>query len=161
MNRSIRPTSILACAWIASPAVSVLAAPTLDEVFQSVNESIETPADPTPLLAALAMIVGAILLVVVWNNRRPSASRRPVGLNSPSRLTRELARAARLKRSELRQLRAAAEAMQLESPMTLLLCPSLLASAMKNPEIRVDRSVLASVARRLIVDAPPGPSRSS
>jgi hypothetical protein len=159
MTRRIRQARLLDVALIAlSATTTTSAAPTLDQVFQSLNESIQTPADPTPLLAALATIAGVILLVVVWNNRQPRTSRRQVGLNSQSRVTREVARALRLKRSELRQLRAAAEGMQLKSPLTLLLCPSLLASAMKNPKVRADRSVLASVARRLLNDVA---SRSS
>lgn len=131
------------------------AAPTLDEVFRSVNESIETPADPTPLFAGLLAIAGVILLVVVWNSRKPRSPRGPAGLNNPSRVTREAARALRLRRSELKQLRAAADGMGLESPLTLLLCPSLLASAMKHPEVRADRSVLASVARRMLGESRP------
>lgn len=126
------------------------AAPTLDEVFRSVNHSIETPADPTPLFAALLAAAGVILLVIVWNNRKPGSTRARTNLNNPSRVLREAARAIRLRRSELRQLRVAAEGMQLESPLTLLLCPSLLAAAMKNPEVRADRSVLTAVARRML-----------
>ena len=96
------------------------------------------------LLAAL----GVVILVILFNYYRQRQST-PRSLNHPGKLSRELARKLNLRSIELRQLKLLAEEQQLEHPLTLILCPSVLGKAMKNPSVRVDRAVVKGVIQRL------------
>ena len=61
----------------------------------------------------------------------------PKAIHHPAKLTKELAQAVALKPAEIKQLKTLADQIQaqhgitIQSPLTLLLCPSLLAKAMK------------------------------
>jgi len=54
-----------------------------------------------------------------------------------------------LRPSEVRQLKVLAEEQQVSSPLTLLLCPSVLAKAVKHQSGKVDTRVIAQVARKM------------
>lgn len=141
---------LLAIVAVLSFATPLLAPPTLDEVFKSVNQSMEQRTDTRPLLAAFAAIFALLLLLVVVNQRGRKTVAKVKSSNHPHKLTREVLKAAGIRRSELRQLKLLAEAQNLSSPLTLLLCPSLLARGIKDPGIRADRQVLAALGRRLL-----------
>jgi hypothetical protein len=77
------------------------------------------------------LIVGTFIYFA--RRSRKSAS----GVNNPGKLIKEISQAVGLKPAELKKLRMLAETMgqpgkpPLRNPMVLLLCPSLLAKAMK------------------------------
>jgi hypothetical protein len=75
---------------------------------------------------------------------------KPASINQPRKLTKEIAKAAGLSRDEVRQLKTAAEERGHASPLTLLLCPSLLIEAAQKQDTAADKTVLARVARRAI-----------
>jgi hypothetical protein len=137
-----------------APDASSPPRPTIDQVFRSVGENIDKPADLRPLIAGVAVIAGLLGVLVVIRNARagngssPAAAAAPVG--SPSRLLREALKGTGVTRAELKQLKSVAQQQDLSSPLLLLLCPSLLARAMKDPNTRVDRQVMAGVARKLL-----------
>ncbi|HMO26060.1 MAG TPA: hypothetical protein PKB10_07305 [Tepidisphaeraceae bacterium] len=135
------------------PATTAPARPTLDQVFKGINQSMDAPADLRRPAAVLIGLVGLILLIAVLNRGiklGASGARRSREPNHPHKLAREIARRVGLRRSELKQLRIVAESQNLQSPLTVLLCPSLLARSIKQPDLRTDRAVLAGLARKLL-----------
>ncbi|HEV2296576.1 MAG TPA: hypothetical protein VGR35_22220 [Tepidisphaeraceae bacterium] len=74
----------------------------------------------------------------------------PTSINQPRKLIREIAKAAGLSRDELRRLKTVADKHGHVSPLTLLICPSLLIDAARKDDTSADKAVLARVARRLI-----------
>jgi hypothetical protein len=84
----------------------------------------------------------------------------PQPLNHSRKLMREVMKAVPLRRGEVRQLKLLADAATVdggepvESPLTLLLCPSVLARAMKSRPAKVDRAVIARVVRKMGLGQP-------
>src|SRR5687768_3508788 len=104
--------------------------------------------DPSKLLALLAAAGGlAVLLVALGYRRQREVS--PRGFNHHGKLLKEMCKAISLKPAERRQLKLLADAQGYASPLTLLLCPSLLARAAQEHEGRVDWKVVSSLARKL------------
>jgi hypothetical protein len=143
---------------------------TQEEFFKSVQQSVGNgPAGGNGEITArgFAMFLGILGLVVAvlvlaqklhrrFASRKPTASSRsrplskPTNINQPRKLAKEMAKAAGLSGDELRQLKAVAEQHGHASPLTLLICPSLLIDAARKPETNADKAVLARVARRVI-----------
>jgi len=111
----------------------VSANPTQEDVFKSINQSVDSTVDGTKLLAVLAAGVGIVIILVLFNKRQVrEATPRP--LNHQGKLMRELMKTAGLKSGEARQLKTLADGLEaagepLESPVTLMLCPSLMQRA--------------------------------
>ena len=128
---------------------SLLARPTQDDVLRGISAGMDgETGDPSKLLALLAAAGGlAVLLVVLGYRRQREVS--PKGLNHHGKLIKEICKAVPLKKSELRQLKLLAERQEIASPLTLLLCPSLLARAAQEHPGRVDHASVAAIARKL------------
>lgn len=114
-------------------SISVSANPTQEDVFKSINESVGQSVDGTKVLAMLAAAVGIVIVLVLFN-RRQVREATPRALNHQGKLMREMAKTAGLKPAEARQLKVLAEALAaagepLQSPITLMLCPSLMKRA--------------------------------
>jgi hypothetical protein len=122
--------------------------PTEEDVFKSVNQNMNSPVDMSKAVPYLLAALGVIILVILFNYHRQRQNT-PRSLNHPGKLSRELSRRLRLRSIELRQLKLLAEEQELEHPLTLILCPSVLAKAMRNPSVRVDRAVVKQVIQRL------------
>ena len=113
-----------------SIALPVLANPTQEEVFKSINENVGQTVDGTKVLAIMAAIAGLVIILVLFN-RRQTREAAPTALNHQGKLLRELMKTAGLKPAEARQLKvlaehAAAVGEPVESAVTLLLCPSVM-----------------------------------
>ncbi len=54
-----------------------------------------------------------------------------------------------LRPAEVKQLKMLADDQNVSSPLTLLLCPSVLAKAVKAKPGKVDRKIMIAVARKL------------
>ena len=137
-------------------AFPAYAAPTQEDVFRSIADNVgQQPGESGNGLAVLLCAAGGlVLLVVVLGSRaRRQAVSQP--LNHPRKLMREVMKAVPLRRGEVKHLRLLADAAAadggepVESPLTLLLCPSVLARALKNRPAKVDRSVIANVVRKM------------
>jgi hypothetical protein len=122
--------------------------PTQEEVFRSLNQNMDAPVDMSKAVPYLLAALGVIILVILFNYHRNRQSS-PRSLNHPGKLTRELARRLNLRSVELRQLKLLAEEQQLEHPLTLILCPSVLGKAIRAPSARVDRGVVKQIVQRL------------
>ncbi|MGD0463064.1 MAG: hypothetical protein ABSB74_11320 [Tepidisphaeraceae bacterium] len=122
--------------------------PTQEDFFRSLNQNINAPSDLSKAVPYLLVILGVIILVVLFNQyRRRQTSAR--ALNHSGKLTRELARRLSLQGVELRQLKLLAEEQQIEHPLTLILCPSVLGKAIRAPSARVDRGIVRQIVQRL------------
>lgn len=131
-------------------ATGVSAAPTNEEFFQSVRDSTDKPVDPTRFIAVLMAVVGVLLLLVLLNRKKEHRAARPKVLNHPGKLMKEIVSAVHLKPSEVRQLKVLAEGQPVSSPLTLLLCPSVFAKAVRAKTNKVDRRVVAQLAKKLV-----------
>ena len=137
--------------WVAPLA---LAQPTQGEVFRSIGENIDGQTRDSGRTMALVAAAGglALLLVVLSQVRKREVA--PKALNHHGKLLREVARNLDLRKSELRQLKLLAEERGISSPLTLLLCPSLLSqAAAETRDGRVDSRAVSAVMRQLTQDA--------
>jgi hypothetical protein len=112
------------------------ARPTQEEVFRSFKENMSSkPASGSllPFICAGAALV--ILLTLIGNRRRERAT--PRAMNHSGKLLKEVAKAAGIRPSEIKKLKNLAQqagerqGTPMQSPLTLLLCPSVLAMTMR------------------------------
>lgn len=109
--------------------------------------------DTTPVVL-LASGGALVLVVMLWLNQRQQRGRKAGVLNHPGRLTRELMRQASISSAELKQLRMLSESVEAQTgetpdPLTLLLCPSLIAKGLQTAPPKLDRNTLAGIVRKL------------
>jgi hypothetical protein len=114
-------------------SLPALAGPTQEDVFKSINENVGASADGGKLLAFLAAGVGVAIILVLFNRRQTRAAA-PQPLNHQGKLLREIIKTTGMRPEDGRRLKVLADQMgdagtPLESPVTLLLCPSLLKKA--------------------------------
>ena len=130
-----------------------LAEATQEEVLRSIGQNVSESGDSGRALGVLAALGGAIALLVVLGQRRPRPAG-PKALRHHGKLLKEVLRTVPLKPAELKQLKhltehsAGAEAVQ--SPLTLVLCPSLLAKAAQQKSDKINRKVVAGLAKKLV-----------
>jgi hypothetical protein len=123
-------------------------APTQDEVFKSINQNVGSTVDMRKVLPYLLGGLAIVIAAAVYSQRRQK-SVMPKVLNHPGKLVREVARALHLKSAEIKQLRMLAEEQEVQSPLTLLLCPSVLAKAIRTRNPRLDKKVIQQMVLRL------------
>ena len=127
----------------------LMAGPSQEEVFRSINQNVGQTTDPRKFFAALVALAGVMMLLAVLTQRRKRQAV-PRAMNHHGKLLKEMARALHLRSSELRQLKMLAEEQSLSSPLTLLLCPSVLAQAVKQKRKgRLDRRAMMQIMRRI------------
>jgi len=124
------------------------AAPTQDEVFRSINQNVGGTVDIKKFYPYLAGIVGLVIMACLYNNRQNRPLTGPK-LNHSGKLVREVSRRIHLRKIEVKQLRLLADEQNLENPLTLLLCPSVLGKAARTKNPRVDRRVLQQIVQRM------------
>ena len=110
-------------------AIPVSAAPTQEEVFQSIQNNLGPQIDGSKVFALFLAAVGVAVVLVVLSKRQKRAAQ-PQKLNHQGKLMRELMKSAGLTRNEAKMLGTIAEQLQtagqpLRNPLTLMLCPSL------------------------------------
>ena len=117
--------------------IPVAAAPTQEEVFQSIQNNLGPQVDGTKVFALFLAAVGVAIVLVVLSKRQKRAAL-PQKLNHQGKLMRELMKSAGLTRNEVKMLGTIAEQLQtagqpLRNPLTLMLCPSLTRQAPEEP----------------------------
>lgn len=140
------------------------AAPSQSDVFKSIQDSVgkEQPFNSTPVIL-LALGGALVLAVLVWMSRRENKkAAAPVPLRHPGKLAREVLREVPLKPVEVKQLRTIADALAAQlgespDPLTLLLCPSLLAKGIQSNPAKLDRQAVAQVVRKMRLNESPPP----
>ena len=149
---------------------SLLLAITQDDVFKSISQNVSGEGDSGEgggkiFLAVILVAIAIILLLSLLSLRRKREAL-PKAVHHPGKLLKEMLKQIPLKPAELRQLKALAEAEKeagspIESPLVFILCPSALARAMRSPNVKVDRKVLAGLARKMgLVAAKPVKSKA-
>jgi len=108
---------------------STLAQATQDEVLRSISDNVGASIDGNKLLAVLCALAGTLILVAILNLRR-NRQIAPKAMNHPAKLLKEVGRALHLKPEQLKKIKSLAQQKNVQ-PLTLLICPSLLAAAMK------------------------------
>jgi hypothetical protein len=137
-------------------AFHFLADPSQEDVLRSIGQNVGETADLGRLMAVLALIAGVIALLIVagqWRGRSP----RPAGLHHHGKLMKEVLRTVPLKPAELKQLKLlmqesaarGGEGGSIESPLTLVLCPSVLLKAAQARSGKINAKVVAGLAKKL------------
>ena len=132
--------------------------PTQEDVLRSIGQNVSESGDSGRVLGILAGIAGAIVMLVVVGQRRAGEAR-PKVLNHHGKLMKEVLRTVPLKPAELKQLKlllaesakrgGGGEGPAPSSPLTLVLCPSLLLkTAQARPE-KLNQKVVAGLAKKL------------
>jgi len=148
MFHSWRQRAVLGSVVIFASLSVAQANPTEEDVFRSINQNVGSTVDVSKAIPYLLATVAIIILIALYNNYRKRQSY-PRKLNHPGKLTKELCRSINLRSVELKQLKLLAEEQELEYPLTLILCPSVLGKAIRSPSVRVDRAVVKQVVQRL------------
>ena len=161
MYRSLAVRTCLAVLALTLSATVARATPTQAEVFRGIQDGVgQHDSISTKGMVATGAVVGGIVIVALTVNHRrhqqelaaggwgsatsdptPSGRRRGAANNHPGKLVRELMKEAGLTRAQVRQLEAlnerlAADDRDVRHLATLLLCPSLIASARPEPIVR-------------------------
>ena len=144
---------VLVAALLVAPAE---AQPTQEEVLKSIGDNVNEPVDSGRVLGVIAGIAGVVVLVAVVGQRRGREGS-PKALHHHGKLVKEVLRSLPLKGAEVKQLKAIVQDVlpkaggeAPESPLTLLLCPSLLARATQAGPDKVDRRLVAALVKRLV-----------
>jgi hypothetical protein len=124
------------------------AQPKLEDVFKSTHENFGKEAEPGMFLAWFCVASGLILILILLH-RRYQRQATPKVVNHQGKLNRALQKQIALKNAEVRQLKALAEGQPVQNPLTLLLCPSLLAKAAREKPDKFDRKLVASLIKRM------------
>lgn len=131
------------------------AAPSQDDVFKSIQESMDKPQpfDYRPVLMLMGGGGVAVLLLLLVS-RRQKGARSPQTLNSPARLMKQIMRDVSLNSGEIKQLKMMAAAVESPTaqeinPLVLLLCPSVMAKGLHRAGSKVDRKAVATIVRKL------------
>ena len=125
----------------------ILALPKQSDVFKSISENVSGNSDPTVFYAVMLGIAAIVFLLVVSSALRKRQSR-PKGVNHQGKLIKEMAKRVALRKSEIRALKTIAAEQGCSSPLTLVLCPSLLAKGI-NARGKADRKWAMTVARKV------------
>lgn len=155
MAPRVRFTVVLFTAFCLLPSAHCsAAAPTQEEVFKSISQNVsEGDGGGRTLLAVILGGVAVVMLLTLLSSRRTRKST-PKALNHPGKLLKEITRAVPIRAVELKQLKLLVEAERnagepIDSPVVFLLCPSALTTAMRAGRVKVDRKVMAGLARKL------------
>jgi len=142
------------------------ATPSASEVFKSIQDNVGgrgEDADSSGNGKGLALVVAgaaALIMVMVVGSKLRARRATPQAMHHPGKLLREVLKAVPLKPKEVKQLKLLAEASRrlhdtgatepgVENPLTLILCPSVLARVMKDRPANVDRAVIAGIVRKM------------
>jgi hypothetical protein len=113
------------CLLVCLAPCPVQAAPTLKDISRSFDHNVSQKPDTGKMLIILLGAGGIIALLVVaahWGQRQET----PKTLNNPNRLIREIRRKIHLSNPQIKRLKVLADRRGCHSPLTVLLCPSLL-----------------------------------
>lgn len=129
---------------------SVASAQLTEEDFRrSLSENIDQTIDPNKFLAFFLCLIAGVIVIAVIQKRRAARPATNKALNHPGKLMKEVGKLVQLRPAELKQLRNLAPLENVNNPLVLLMCPSVLARAVKNVNARFDRHIVGGLARKL------------
>jgi hypothetical protein len=109
---------------ILAPVTLVLATPTNEEILRSFNENMDQAPDYALVIPWLFAAGGAIAIVMYFRQYQKRQAV-PKPLNHPRKLVKEVVKNMQMDPLEMKKLSAQAKELGCDSPLTLLLCPSL------------------------------------
>jgi hypothetical protein len=118
-----------------------------EDVFKSMRDNVGGSVDPK-LFYVLGLAAAAFVLLMVVINSMKNRQSRPRAVNHQGKLMKELIKKVALKGGEVKQLKTMAAEQGCTSPLTLVLCPSLLAKGM-NTKGKADKRVVMGVAKKM------------
>ena len=148
-------TCIAAIAALLSPA-SLWAQVKQEDVFRSISDNMGGGgSNGSSILLLLGGGIGVLLLLAYLSRRGENAPANR-SVNHAGKLLREVRKQIGLRPAELKQLKLVADQLSAKggdpvSPLTLIVCPSLLVSAIQNENLKVDRAVLSGLVKRIKV----------
>ncbi len=153
MIRSIRTTLIGLIGLI----ITCAAGPTQEDVFKSISQNVGNTNgnDSKVFLMVLCVAVGFIILLVLINQRKQNTIA-PKTLHHHGKLMKEVTKGLSLRAAEIKQLRLLADETTgrggepVTSPLSLLLCPSVLAAASKRRRTGANQKMLEQIRRKML-----------
>jgi hypothetical protein len=142
------------------------AAPTQEEVFKSIQDNVGSPTDSRKFLLYVCVSGGVFILLALFSQRRQRQVI-PRALNNHGKLLKEIMKGVPVRPREIKQLKTLTDQTQVpggttvQDPLTLLLCPSVLARAVQNPRCKADRRVLQQVLRKVLMTTPAVPNAAA
>lgn len=118
-----------------------------EDVFKSISDNVGNSSDPKAFYIVAAIGV-AIVALLVFVNAMMKRRATPRAVNHQGKLVHELIKKVPLKKKEVKHLRTMAAEQGCESPLTLVLCPSLMAKGLMEKG-RADKRVVMGVARKM------------
>lgn len=118
-----------------------------EDVFKSISDNVGGAPDPKVFYIVALAGAALVLLLVVLNSFKKRQAR-PRAVNHQGKLLKEMLKKVSLKAGEVKQLKTMAAEQGCASPLTLVLCPSLLAKGM-NTKGKADKRVVMSVAKKM------------
>jgi hypothetical protein len=125
-------------------------------VFKSIQDSVGQRHDVNSTPVILLALGGALVLAVLvyMSKREQKKVVAPSALNHAGKLAREMVKEVNLKAVDMKQLKMLADSIvdqvgETPDPLTLLLCPSLLAKGVNANPARMDRKVVAQMVKRM------------
>ncbi|SRR5258706_2118157 len=118
-----------------------------EDVFKSISDNVSSSGDPKVFYVVALIGVGLVLLLVVANSMKKRQAS-PRAVNHQGKLMKEMLKALALKKAEVKNLKIMAAEQHCGSPLTLVLCPSMLARAI-NAKGKADKRVVMGVARKM------------
>ena len=128
---------------------------TQEDVFKSIKENVSDSGDMSGhMFMAILLGAAAILMLVTLINLRSKRSATPKALNHSGKLLKEISKKINLKPAELKQLKLLAEGERagdtpVENPLVFILCPSAMVGAMRGGRAKVDRRIMAGLAKKM------------
>src|SRR5258706_2007502 len=118
-----------------------------EDVFKSISDNVGAKTDPQVFYIVGLIVVGLVLLLVVVNNFKKRQAT-PRAVNHQGKLLKEILKALPLKKAEIKHLKTMAVEQSCASPLTMILCPSVLARGI-NAKGKADKRVVMGVARKM------------
>ena len=133
-----------------------LGTPTQEDVLRSIGQSVSESRDSGRVLGILAGAAGLVILLIVLGQRR-GRDAGPRAVRHHGKLMKEVLRTVPLKPAEVKQLKLLLQesrarggpAKDVESPLTLVLCPSVLLKAAQARSEKINPKVVARLAKKV------------
>ena len=125
-----------------------------DDFLKSMSEGVSNGGESHSILP-IVLIVAAVVLLLAFLGTRERKAAKPRPVNHSRKLLKQMGKEMGLGGVEIRQLKVLADVHErtggepLHSPLTLLLCPSLLQKTLEAGDSRVDKAVVARMAKRV------------
>ena len=135
--------------------------PSQQDVFKSISDNMGAKSDNSHFLAGMAIVAGVAILIGIFTRQKPPKALKARSSNHPAKLMKEIMRATSLRPAEVKYLKLLAEREAIASPLTLMLCPSVLLKAGKTSTSKAEKRVFLQLTRKLGIALQPQRQRTA